>query len=118
MKKFIKYFLIIAIPVGFIGTIVFLWSKSAEKPDEFATDKAKRHTIVKKTVANGSIVPRKEIAIKPVVSGIIRELYVVAGQEVKKGDALAKIQIVPDMLSLSNAESRVRAAEIGVSNAQ
>jgi HlyD family secretion protein len=118
MKKVFKYLLFILLPIVFIWTLVYLYNKNAKKPDEFALEKAKRHTIVKKTVANGSIVPRKEIAIKPVVSGIIRELYVVAGQEVKKGDALAKIQIVPDMLSLSNAESRVRAAEIGVSNAQ
>jgi HlyD family secretion protein len=41
--------------------------------------KAKKANVVKKTVANGSIVPRKEILIKPVVSGIIRELYVEAG---------------------------------------
>jgi len=37
---------------------------------------------------------------------------------VKKGDILAKIQIVPDMVSLSSAESRVRQANIGVSDAQ
>jgi HlyD family secretion protein len=96
----------------------FLYEKSASKPDEFAMENAKKQTIVKKTVANGKIVPRKEIAIKPVVSGIIRELYVEAGQQVKKGDPLAKIQIVADMLSLNNAESRVKAAEIGVQNAQ
>jgi HlyD family secretion protein len=52
------------------------------------------------------------------VSGIIRELYVEAGDHIKKGDALAKIQIVPDMLSLSQAEQRVSGANIGVQNAQ
>lgn len=118
MKKVLKYILLIGLPIAFIWTMWFLYQKNAKKPDEFAIEHAKRHTIIKKTVANGSIVPRKEIAIKPVVSGIIRELYVVAGQEVKKGDALAKIQIVPDMLSLSNAENRVRNAEIGMQNAQ
>ncbi|MBL7945430.1 MAG: efflux RND transporter periplasmic adaptor subunit, partial [Flavobacteriales bacterium] len=58
------------------------------------------------------------VLIKPVVSGIILELYVEAGQQVKKGDQLAKIQIVPDMLSLSQAEQRVRSADINLQNAQ
>jgi HlyD family secretion protein len=36
--------------------------------------------IIKKTVATGKIVPRKEIEIKPQVSGIIAELYVEPGE--------------------------------------
>jgi HlyD family secretion protein len=118
MKKALKYSLLVALGLGFIATMWFLYQKSAPKADEFAIEKPTKHNVVKKTVANGSIVPRKEILIKPVVSGIIRELYVEAGDQVKKGDALAKVQIVPDMLSLSQAEQRVRAAEIGVQNAK
>ena len=118
MKRIFKYILFIGLGFLFIWTMYFLYQKSASKPDEFLTETAKKNNVVKKTVANGSIVPRKEILIKPVVSGIIRELYVVAGQQVKKGDALAKIQIVPDMLSLSNAEQRVKSSEINVQNAQ
>ncbi|MBK7618197.1 MAG: efflux RND transporter periplasmic adaptor subunit [Flavobacteriales bacterium] len=118
MKKILKYVLLFGLVALFIWTMYFLYEKSASKPDEFNTELPKKNNVVKKTVANGSIVPRKEILIKPVVSGIIRELYVEAGQQVKKGDALAKIQIIPDMMSLSSAENRVRASEITVANAQ
>jgi len=118
MKKILKYTLLFALVALFIWTMYFLYQKSASKADEFTTEQPKKNNVVKKTVANGKIVPRKEILIKPVVSGIIRELYVVAGQQVKKGDALAQIQIVPDMMNLSSAENRVRASEIGVSSAQ
>src|SRR5262245_52802911 len=118
MKRIIKYILFIGLGVLFLWTMWFLYQKNAAKPDVFVTEKPKKANVIKKTVANGSIVPRKEILIKPVVSGIIRELYVAAGDHVKKGDALARIQIVPDMLSLSNAEQRVRSAEIAVQNAQ
>jgi HlyD family secretion protein len=118
MKKILKYLLFIGLGVLFLWTLYFLYQKSASKPDEYAVETLKRTDVVKKTVANGKIVPRKEILIKPVVSGIIRELYVEAGQQVKKDQPLAKIQIVPDMLSLSNAENRVRTAEINVQNAQ
>ncbi len=118
MKRILKYLLLVALGALFIWTLYFLYQKNASKPDVFATEKAKKNNVVKKTVANGKIVPRKEILIKPVVSGIIAELYVSAGDMVKKDQPLAKIKIVPDMLSLSNAENRVRAAEIGVQNAQ
>jgi HlyD family secretion protein len=118
MKKILKYLLFLGLGVLFIWTMYFLYEKSASKPDEFAVEKPRKNNVVKKTVANGKIVPRKEILIKPVVSGIIAELYVAAGDEVKKDQPLAKVKIVPDMLSLSNAENRVRNAEIGVQNAQ
>ena len=118
MKRILKYILLFGLIILFLWTMVFLYQKSASAPDEFAVEKAKKNNVIKKTVANGKIVPRKEILIKSVVSGIIRELYVEAGDQVKKGDPLAKIQIVPDMMSLSSAENRVRSAEIGVQNAQ
>ena len=118
MKKILKYLLLGGLALLFIWTMLFLYQKSQPEKERFSTERPKKSSIIKKTVANGKIVPRKEILIKPVVSGIIRELYVEAGQLVKKDQPLAKIQIVPDMLSLSNAENRVRAAEIGVQNAQ
>ncbi len=118
MKRFLKITLLIILALLFVWTLVFLYQKGRPAKDEFQIEKAKKTTIVKKTVANGSIEPRQEIAVKPVVSGIIRELFVEAGNVVKKGDKLATIQIVPDMLSLNQAENRVRSAEIGVSNAQ
>ncbi|MCC6401538.1 MAG: efflux RND transporter periplasmic adaptor subunit [Flavobacteriales bacterium] len=118
MKKILKYLLFTGLAVLFIWTLYFLYQKSASKPDEFKVEKLARNKVVKKTVANGKIVPRKEILIKPVVSGIIAELYVEAGEVVKRDQPLAKIKIVPDMLSLSNAENRVRNAEIAVQNTQ
>jgi HlyD family secretion protein len=118
MKKILKYVLFLGLAVLFVWTMYFLYEKSASKPDEYAVEKLKKNNIVKKTVANGKIVPRKEILIKPVVSGIISELYVEAGEMVKKDQPLAKIKIVPDMLSLSNAENRVRNAEIAQQNAK
>ncbi len=118
MKRILKPVLLIALAALFVWTLYFLYQKGQPAKEEYNIEKPKKTTIVKKTVANGSIEPRQEIAVKPVVSGIIRELFVEAGQVVRKGDKLATIQIVPDMLSLSQAENRVRSAEIGVSNAQ
>ncbi len=68
--------------------------------------------IEKVTVASGTIVPRKEIAIKPQVRGIIEEIYVEPGDEVEKGSVLAKIRIVPDLVNLNEAENRLNKARI------
>lgn len=118
LRRLLKIVLITLLVLLVLSTFWFLYRKSAKKPDEYSAEKPRRENIVKKTVANGQIVPRREIAIKPVVSGIITEVLVEAGQQVARGDVLARIQVVPDMLSLSNAENRVRTAEINVQNAQ
>jgi HlyD family secretion protein len=64
------------------------------------------------------VVPRKEVAIKPQVSGIIEHLAVEPGDKVKRGDLIAQIRIIPDMVTLNNAENRLRMAEIQNDNAQ
>lgn len=118
MKKFFKIFGLIII-VGIFGyTIYFLFQKSQAEPIVFETTTATVTNIIKKTTATGSVVPRKEIEIKPVVSGIIDELYVEEGDLVKKGDLLAKIRIIPNMINLNNAESRVNVAKINLKDAK
>ena len=118
MKRILRTSLLILLGVLFVWTLWYLYQKSAEKPVAFVIEKPERRDIVKKTVANGSVVPRQEILIKPQVSGIIKEIYVEAGDTVAKDQVLAKIQIIPDMVGLTNAENRVRRARIGVEDAQ
>ncbi len=118
MKRIIKPLIILIIATVVLWSFWFLYKKSAKTEDEFSMEKPRTENILKKTVANGKIVPRTEIAIKPVVSGIVTEVLVEAGQQIKQGDVIAKIQIVPDMLSLSSAENRVRTNEIALQNAQ
>jgi HlyD family secretion protein len=118
MKKALKIMIGIVILVIFVGTIVYLYKKSQAKPVIFETTTAQINNIVKKTVATGKVVPRKEIEIKPQVSGIISELYVEAGQKVRKGDMIAKVRIIPNMVNLNEAESRLNRAKINLDNAQ
>ena len=114
MKKFIKIVILILFLGAFVGTIYYLYQKSEEEPIIYKTEKPFVSTIIDKTVATGSVIPRKEIEIKPQVSGIITELYVEAGDEVKKGDKIARIKIIPNMVSLNSAETRVDNAKINL----
>lgn len=118
MKKYIKI-LIGVIFLGLFGyTIFFLYQKSKPKLVVYKTKTPYISSVVKKTVATGKVVPRREIEIKPKVSGILEEIYIEAGQRVHKGDLIAKVKIIPDMVNLNNAESRVNRAKLGLDDIQ
>ena len=117
MKKFIGYAVLVLIAVVFIGTAVFLYNKSQEKPITYTSDEVFKTTIVKKTVAVGKVIPRREVEIKSQVSGVVEQLYVVAGQTVKKGDIIAKITLAPSMVMLNQAESQLETARLNLKNA-
>lgn len=114
MKKILGWALGLLFVAMLIGTGAFLYKKSQKKPVVFQTAQPVRGDIVKKTVATGAVVPRKEVLIKPLISGIIDELYVEAGQMVKAGDLIAKVRVIPNMVSLSAAESRLNRAKISL----
>ncbi len=118
MKTFFKILGIILLLGGFGYVMYFLWDKSQEEPVVYETQNPITTTIVNKTVATGSVVPRKEIEIKPQVSGIIDELFVEEGNEIKKGDLIARIRIIPNMINLNNAESRVTKSKIAMQDAK
>src|SRR5687768_9328908 len=116
MKRIIKYLILALIVVVFLGTLVFLYRKSNEQPVVFKVDSPAKMTIVKKTVATGKVIPRREIEVKSQVSGVVEKLYVVAGQPVKKGTVLARIALRPSMLNVSQAESQLQSAKLNLKN--
>ncbi len=118
LKKVLFSLLGIALLASFAGTLYFLWAKSQEEPVVYETNRPFVASIVKKTVATGSVVPRKEVAIKPQVSGIIDRIYVEPGDIVKRGDLIAKVTIIPNMVSLSGAENRLSRSRISLENAE
>lgn len=118
MKKIFRFVMYLAVAAIFIGTIAFLYQKSQPVPKVFEIEKPFFTTIENKTVATGTIIPRKEVEIKPRVSGIVTKIYVEPGMVLKEGDLIAKVTVVPDMVSLNNAENRVEQAKITLEDAQ
>ena len=118
MKKIITIVIVIVLIGSFLGTGYFLYQKSVEPPVVYETDSLFVADIIKKTVATGSIVPRKEIALKSQVSGVVETLYVEAGELVKQGQVIAKIKIIPDVVALNNAEASVKNSTINFDNAE
>jgi HlyD family secretion protein len=118
MKKILSIVAGVLVLTLFGGTVWFLWAKSQKPETVYQTESPKKATIIKKAVATGAVVPRQEVEIKPRVSGIVEEVFVEAGQHVAAGALIARIRLVPDMVNLSNAQSRVTRAEIGLENAR
>ena len=118
MKKIIKYIVVALIVVVLVGTFSFLYKNS--KPEEIRYQEltASRMDIARTTVLTGKIVPRNEVNIKPQINGIIADIYKEAGQMVQQGEVIARLTVIPDMNSLSAAQSRVRLSEINLKQAK
>ena len=118
MKKFSKYILTAILAIVFIGTFVFLYKKSRPEEVRYQELEATVGDIQRTTVVTGKIIPRNEVNIKPQINGIIAEIYKKAGEQVQENEVIAKLKVIPDMNSLSSAQSRVRLAEINLKQAQ
>lgn len=117
MKKILLILFGLLILAIFAGTAIFLYQKSQQKPVVYQTAQAEVRDIIKKTIATGKIVPRKEVDVKSQVSGVVDKVFVEAGETINKGELIAKIQIIPNVERLNAAESRVQSAKISFEDA-
>jgi len=118
MKKSVTIIILVVIGVLFTGSLYYFWQKNQEDPVVYTTENPSHETIVKKTVATGSIVPKEEVLIKPNISGIIDEIFVEAGDIIETGDLIAKVKVVPNVSSLTSAKNNINSVETQVETAR
>lgn len=118
MKRITKYIVFALLALFLIGTFVLLYSKSRPEKVSYNEVTVSRDTVRRTTVLTGKIIPRNEVNIKPQINGIVAELLKEAGQQVQANEVIAKLKVIPDMNSLSSAQSRVRLAEINLKQAK
>ena len=118
MKRTGTIITLLVIVIAFSAGIWYIYSKDKTNPVVFQTETASIKTIVKKTVATGNIVPKEEVFIKPNISGIIHEIFVVAGDVVVAGDLIAKVKVVPNINSLNSAKNNINSAKTQVETAR
>lgn len=116
MKKTVTLIVLLLVVGFFGGSLYYLYTKNKKSPIEYQTEQASVQTVIERTISTGSIKPKEEVMIKPNISGIIDEIYVVAGEFVKSGDLLAKIRVVPNVSNLNNAKAQVESAKIDLNN--
>lgn len=117
MKRLLPALVVLAIVGAFASTLIFLYARSRARPTVWRTQKPVIADITRKTVATGAIVPRVEVAIKPRVSGVIEKLYVLPGDLVAVGAPIARIKLIPDLVSVNQAESAVATARLAFESA-
>ena len=118
MKRVFTILIVLLLAASFFGTGFFLFNKTRKPAVVYETDSLVYTEIVKKTVATGSIMPRREIQLKSQVSGIVETIFVDPGQNVKVNQVIAKIRIIPNVVQVNNAEMRVKTADINLRNAR
>src|SRR4249920_1570793 len=93
------------------GVSAALYSKSNSSKDKgFKTVPVTRGPVVEKALAVGAIRPKREIAVKSKISGIVRTSYREVGDKVRPGDPLFDILPDPTPLELTEARREVEIA--------
>jgi len=116
MNKIVKYVLIGILVLGALWAAAFFIKSNSKSAIEYKTKTPFITNIEKKTVATGKVVPEDEVEIKPQITGIIDKIYLDEGADVKAGDLIAVIKVVPNEQALNQAQGRVRNAEIALRN--
>ncbi|MEW7277324.1 efflux RND transporter periplasmic adaptor subunit [Aquimarina sp. 2201CG1-2-11] len=116
--KILKYLFIAFLILGGLFAAGYFIKSNSKSPVTYKTEKAFIASIEDKTVATGKVVPEEEVEVKPQVSGIIEKIYVEEGDDIKTGDLIAKVKVVPNEQSLNSARGRVQNAKISLANAE
>ena len=112
MNRFLKKFLWLLLAVVVAGSFVMLWKQSRPAPDVYEVIIPARRDISREVLATGVLESRRQVEIKPRITGTVSRLYVVEGQGVKKDDAIALIDFIPDATALNAAMGELETSEI------
>ena len=83
-----------------------------------SVEKVTKRTITQTVSANGKIQPEKDIKISPYISGEVVELLVKEGDEVKRGDLLAKIDPEIYISAFDQSEASLNTQKASEANAR
>jgi len=116
MNKFVKYGLIAILVLGAMWAATYFIKTNSKSAVTYDTKTPFVSTIELKTVATGKVIPEEEIEIKPQISGIIDKIFKEEGDNVRTGDLIATIRVVPNEQALNQSRGRVRNAELALNN--
>jgi len=114
---------IIYICVGVFGVLVLAGAviaatRGGTKIDPSKLAKVEKGDLAKSVVATGKVEPITKVEIKSKASGIVKRLYVDAGDRVKKGQLLAELDKEEIAARVAQAEAQVEASEASARGTQ
>lgn len=116
---FKKIFIPLLIVIIIAAVIILKAKNSANGKDNgIKMIKVQRGDIVENALAIGRIEPKKEIAVKSKISGIVKTVFVEVGDEVKIGEPLLEIKPDPTPLEFAEAKRNVEMARVNLEQAE
>lgn len=114
---------IIYICVGVFGVLVLAGaviaaSRGGTKIDPSKLAKVEKGDLAKSVVATGKVEPITKVEIKSKASGIVKKLYVDAGDRVKKGQLLAELDKEEIAAQVAQAKAQLEASEASARGTQ
>jgi HlyD family secretion protein len=82
-----------------------------KKIDPTKLGKVERGDVVKSVVATGKVEPITKVEIKSKASGIVKKLYIIAGDHVKAGQVLAELDRVEMEAQVRQSEAQLQSSE-------
>ncbi|MDE5493072.1 efflux RND transporter periplasmic adaptor subunit [Elizabethkingia meningoseptica] len=117
-KKIIYIILGIILLLVLFKGISYMISSNSKQEEAFLTRKPTIQTLEDKVLATGTIVPRREVEIKPNIPGIIKSIHVKQGDKVTAGQLIATINVVPSISEMNAAQQSIKDAELQIGNAK
>ena len=118
MNKKSNALLIIVAILVIAGLIVWMEKYYDPSHNLFNTTSPFISDIENRVLISGNVYPSIEVEVKSSISGIVEKLYVEIGNEVRAGDDMARVKLVPSPTQVENAGSNVTAAFIEFENAE
>jgi len=114
-----KRWIIIATVLVVAAAALFVGRQSKLRAEQAPQSVAvTRGSVVQEALAIGSIVPDQEVSVKSKISGIVEQVHVAIGDEVRRGDPLVDIRPDPTPLERAEAERALEIARIAEEGAK
>lgn len=117
MKKRNKWILFILILLIIGGVVSFIFLRPPKKP-EYSTEKVYRGTLKQTVSLTGTAKPKKMVNLALEKSGLVNEINVKVGDEVKEGDLLLSLDSSETSLQAEQAQANFNLAKSNLKMAQ
>jgi HlyD family secretion protein len=107
---------VVVVLTGVIGVIAA--TRGGTKIDPSKLAKVERGDLAKSVVATGKVEPITKVEIKSKASGIVKKLYVDAGDRVKRGQLLAELDKEEIEARVAQAKAQTEASEASLKGTQ
>ena len=95
-----------------IAAVIFSERQSEQQSNLSRSITAQTMTITRKQLISGNLYPIREIEVKSTISGILEEYYVQVGNNIRRGDRIAKIKTLSEPSQIENAKMNLRTSSI------